>query len=89
MWIPTDSEHWFFLDQNAGREVIIIVASHRKSERLESIVRSTQQAGVQGLLAGNVGTMRFKTTSLNQDGVIMIVFNRTVMVYKRGHVPQR
>jgi acyl dehydratase len=35
----------------------------------------------------NVGIVRFKTTGFNQEGTVVIVFNRTVMVYKRGHVP--
>jgi itaconyl-CoA hydratase len=37
----------------------------------------------------NVGIVRFKTTGFNQDGVVVIEFKRTVMIYKRGHVPQR
>jgi hypothetical protein len=28
-----------------------------------------------------------KTTGYNQKGVTVIEFNRTFMVYKRGHVP--
>ena len=36
----------------------------------------------------NVGIVRFKTTGFNQDGTVVIVFSRTVMVYKRGHVPE-
>ena len=35
-----------------------------------------------------VGIVRFKTTGINQDGTIVIEFTRTVMVYKRGHVPE-
>lgn len=35
----------------------------------------------------NVGIVRVKTTGVNQDGVIVIEFFRTFMVYKRGHVP--
>ena len=35
----------------------------------------------------NVGIVRVKTTGFNQDGVIVIEFLRTFMVYKRGHVP--
>ena len=36
----------------------------------------------------NVGIVNFKTTGFNQDGAVVIEFRRTVMVYKRGHVPQ-
>lgn len=35
-----------------------------------------------------VGIVRVKTTGFNQDGTVVIEFNRTFMVYKRGHVPQ-
>src|SRR5262245_26633220 len=35
----------------------------------------------------NVGIVRVKTTGLNQHGVVVIEFNRTFMVYKRGHTP--
>jgi itaconyl-CoA hydratase len=37
----------------------------------------------------NVGIVRVKTTGLNQQGSVVIEFNRTFMVYKRGHVPNR
>ena len=36
----------------------------------------------------NVGVVHVKTTGFNQDGVTVIEFERTVMVYKRGCVPQ-
>lgn len=36
----------------------------------------------------NVGIVRIKTTGYNQDGVTVIEFKRTIMVYRRGHVPQ-
>jgi len=35
----------------------------------------------------NVGIVRFKTTGFKQDGTVIIEFKRTVMIYKRGHVP--
>jgi itaconyl-CoA hydratase len=35
----------------------------------------------------NVGIVRVKTTGLNQNGVVVIEFNRTFMVYKRGRTP--
>ena len=37
----------------------------------------------------NVGIVRFKTTGFKQDGTVVIEFKRTVMIYKRGHVPKR
>ena len=36
----------------------------------------------------NIGIVRVKTTGYNQDGVTVIEFNRTFMVYRRGHVPK-
>jgi itaconyl-CoA hydratase len=36
----------------------------------------------------NVGIVRFRTTGFTQDGTVVIEFKRTVMVYKRGHVPE-
>jgi itaconyl-CoA hydratase len=35
-----------------------------------------------------VGIVRVRTTGHNQDGVPVIEFLRTFMVYKRGHVPR-
>ncbi len=37
----------------------------------------------------NVGIVSFHTTGYNQEGTTVITFKRTVMVFKRGHVPQR
>lgn len=36
----------------------------------------------------NVGIVRFKTTGFNQEGTVVIEYKRTVMIYKRGHVPE-
>jgi itaconyl-CoA hydratase len=36
----------------------------------------------------NVGIVRFKTTGYKQDGTVVIEFKRTVMIYRRGQVPQ-
>ena len=36
----------------------------------------------------NVGILRVKTTGLNQHGDVVIEFQRTFMVYKRGHAPK-
>ena len=37
----------------------------------------------------NVGIVGVKTTGYNQNGVTVIEFQRTFMVYKRGHAPER
>lgn len=34
-----------------------------------------------------VGIVKLRTTGFNQDGTVVITFLRTVMVYRRGHVP--
>lgn len=33
------------------------------------------------------GIITVKTTGYNQDGITVLTFTRTIMVYKRGHVP--
>ena len=35
----------------------------------------------------NVGIVNVKTTGYKQDGSVVIEFTRTMMIYKRGHVP--
>lgn len=35
----------------------------------------------------NVGIVTIRTTGYNQDGVVVITFKRTIMVYKRGQAP--
>jgi itaconyl-CoA hydratase len=37
----------------------------------------------------HMGIVQFKTTGYNQDGVVVIEFRRTIMIYKRAHLPQR
>ncbi len=37
----------------------------------------------------NVGIVTVRTTGLNQDGTEVITFKRSVMVYRRGHAPNR
>jgi itaconyl-CoA hydratase len=36
----------------------------------------------------HMGVVRVKTTGLNQQGEVVIEFTRTVLVYRRGHVPR-
>ena len=36
-----------------------------------------------------MGIVRVKTTGFNQDGVAILEFRRTIMVYKRGYVPKK
>jgi acyl dehydratase len=35
----------------------------------------------------NVGIVTVRSTGYNQDGKVVIEFKRTIMVYRRGHVP--
>lgn len=35
-----------------------------------------------------MGIVKLKTKGINQDGIVVIEFNRTIMVYKREHLPQ-
>ena len=36
-----------------------------------------------------MGIVKLRTTGFNQDGVTVLTFLRTIMVYRLGHVPQR
>ncbi len=36
----------------------------------------------------HMGIVSFKTTGFKQDGTVVMVLQRTILVYKRGHVPQ-
>jgi acyl dehydratase len=36
----------------------------------------------------NMGLVWLKTIGFNQDGVVVVAMKRTIMVYKREHVPQ-
>jgi acyl dehydratase len=33
------------------------------------------------------GIVRFRTLGYNQDGVVVIDYERTILIYRRGHVP--
>ena len=35
----------------------------------------------------HMGIVTFRTSGLNQEGKVVMEFKRTIMVYKRGHVP--
>jgi len=35
-----------------------------------------------------MGIVKFRTTGINQEGVTVIEFFRTIMVYRRGHTPE-
>lgn len=37
----------------------------------------------------HMGIVWVKTRGFNQEGVVVIEFKRTIMVYRRGHVPER
>lgn len=34
------------------------------------------------------GIVRFKTVGFNQDGTVVLELERTILVYRRGHVPE-
>ncbi len=36
-----------------------------------------------------MGVVQVKSTGFKQDGTVVITFRRTILVYKRGHVPDR
>jgi acyl dehydratase len=36
----------------------------------------------------HMGLVEIKTTGFKQDGTVVMEFRRTILVYKRGHVPQ-
>ncbi|WP_405106907.1 MaoC family dehydratase [Micromonospora sp. NBC_01405] len=37
----------------------------------------------------DVGVVEVRTTGYNQDGTVVVIFRRTLLVYRRGHSPQR
>ncbi|MEK7276542.1 MAG: MaoC family dehydratase [Chloroflexota bacterium] len=37
----------------------------------------------------NMGIVEIKSTGFKQDGTVVMTFRRTILVYKRGHAPQR
>jgi itaconyl-CoA hydratase len=37
----------------------------------------------------NMGLVEIKTVGFKQDGSVVMVFKRTILVYKRGHAPER
>jgi hypothetical protein len=36
-----------------------------------------------------MGLVEIKTTGFNQEGTVIMEFRRTILVYKRGHSPER
>lgn len=36
----------------------------------------------------NMGIVQVRTTGFKQDGTVVITFQRTILVYKRGHAPE-
>jgi len=49
----------------------------------QSEVLSVRESGSRG----DVGVLTVRTVGFNQDGVIVITFERTLLVYRRGHGP--
>ena len=37
----------------------------------------------------HMGIVEIETTGFKQDGTVVMTFRRTILVYKRGHVPKR
>jgi len=37
----------------------------------------------------NMGIVEIETTGFKQDGTVVMTFRRSILVYKRGHVPKR
>ena len=37
----------------------------------------------------NMGLVEIKTTGFKQDGTVVMTFRRNILVYKRGHAPER
>lgn len=37
----------------------------------------------------NMGLVEIKTTGFKQDGTVILAYRRTILVYKRGHLPER
>jgi acyl dehydratase len=36
-----------------------------------------------------MGIVEVETTGYKQDGTVVMTFRRTILVYRRGHVPER
>ncbi|MGH9425514.1 MAG: DUF4384 domain-containing protein, partial [Terriglobia bacterium] len=51
VWVPQNEQHWFYLDQNKGREVIIVAASSQRDEKLESLLQNLDDKRNQGAVA--------------------------------------
>jgi len=45
VWVPRDRDHWFSLDENIGREVIMVVATKERNQELESTLDSLGAEG--------------------------------------------
>lgn len=69
VWVPQDEKHWFYLDKNTGREVILVAASPQREAKLESLLLTASEQGSQRALAewitaperGRGGVKQFKT----------------------------
>jgi acyl dehydratase len=56
----------------------------------DSIYSQSEVLAVRGSASRpDVGVVEVRTIGFNQDGVIVITFERTLLVYKRGHGPDR
>jgi len=51
----------------------------------QSTVLSCRESGSRP----SMGIVEIQTTGFKQDGTVVMTFRRTILVYKRGHVPSR
>lgn len=76
VWVPQDEKHWFYLDKNTGREVILVAASPQREAKLESLLSTVSDQRSQAALAewvtaperGRGGIKQFKTEARLSPG---------------------
>jgi acyl dehydratase len=72
---------------NLGWQEIVMPASVFEGDTLyaQSEVLSRRESKSRP----HMGIVEIKTTGYKRDGTVVMTFRRTILVYKRGHVPQR
>ena len=72
---------------NLGWEEVTLPAPVFEGDTIyaESEVLSTRESKSRP----NMGVVQVRTRGYKQDGTVVITFRRTILVYKRGHVPSR
>ncbi|MBA3425719.1 MAG: MaoC family dehydratase [Rubrobacter sp.] len=71
---------------NLGWDAVRLPAPVFEGDTIYS--RSEVLAARESASRPNVGIVTVRTSGFNQDGVTVITFERTVMVYRRGHAPE-